>query len=233
MVIDHEVNVPKSPKAKSAIASLQVPFGTENKLLKFGTFEAKIEGPHPIFPSAAKVPVNGAAPVANDVEEVELIVVFIKLSPDPPLAPTRLRILPFGATRLISISSSHVCVILKLTLMLCTTPVTPATTNGCEAPVTGSLSGIGTLIAPEEMVVVRGGNDDVVIDNGCTSSTQIVAEAGDTTGVGGTNFTFTVAVFWQPVAVIVPVTVYVVLLVGVAVTVAPVVLLSPAAGVHE
>jgi hypothetical protein len=57
-----------------------------------------------------------------------------------------------------------------------------------------------------------------------------VGAAGVTTGAVGVASTFTVAVLVQPVAVIVPVTVYVVLKTGFAITVAPVVTFSPAAG---
>src|SRR6185436_344572 len=114
--------------------------------------------------SAANVPVNGGAPVAKEVVDAELIVVLVKLSPEPPLAPTRFRIFPFGAIRFISISASHVCVILKFTLMLCTEPVTPETTNGAETtPLINSLSGIPKLIVPEDTVVPTGGNEDEVI----------------------------------------------------------------------
>jgi hypothetical protein len=59
---------------------------------------------------------------------------------------------------------------------------------------------------------------------------QIVA--GGTVIIGMFSVTTTVVVFVQPVAVIVPVTVYVVVIVGLAITDVPVVALNPVAGVH-
>jgi len=61
---------------------------------------------------------------------------------------------------------------------------------------------------------------------------QIFTADGVTTGVGGVAFTTVVAVAVQPVAVIAPVTVYVVFRVGLAVTEAPVVELNPEAGLQ-
>jgi hypothetical protein len=69
--------------------------------------------------------------------------------------------------------------------------------------------------------------------NDLTLPTQIEGVAGETTGTGGVGFTdtVTVAVLLQPAAEV-PTTVYVVVDAGFAVTVDPVVALSPLAGDH-
>jgi hypothetical protein len=85
----------------------------------------------------------------------------------------------------------------------------------------------GTLIVPLEVNVVFAGIKEV---NATLLPKQMVALVGVISGAGGVAFTTAVAVFVQPVAVIVPVTVYVVFTVGLATTVAPVVALNPAAG---
>ncbi|MBL0333942.1 MAG: hypothetical protein IPP73_01005 [Chitinophagaceae bacterium] len=75
--------------ALSLIASVQVPFGVENNDAKLVVVGVKPVGGFAGLKSAAKVPVNGAEPVANDVAEAELITVFVKLSPEPPRALIR------------------------------------------------------------------------------------------------------------------------------------------------
>ena len=60
----------------------------------------------------------------------------------------------------------------------------------------------------------------------------MIGAVGAMTGVGGVNLTSTCDVFTQPAA-LVPVTVYTVFTVGLALTVAPVVALNPADGDHE
>ena len=60
----------------------------------------------------------------------------------------------------------------------------------------------------------------------------MIGAAGATVGIGGVNLTSTRVEFEQPVAVTVPVTVYVEFAVGFAVTTDPVVALNPADGVH-
>jgi hypothetical protein len=138
--------------------------------------------PTALAPSAANVPVNGATPVARDVAEVELIVVFVKLSPDPPLAFTRFKILPLGALRLILTSPSQVWVILKLTLILATaTAGKPAITKSL---VTAVLSLIATLIAPEEAETGTAPCEEVML-NATDPPGQILAEGGETVGAPG------------------------------------------------
>ena len=72
---------------------------------------------------------------------------------------------------------------------------------------------------------------DIVIDTGVP--THIEGTAGVDDNIGSVNtFTVSIAVFLHPVAVLVPVTVYVVVVTGLAVTRLPVVVLSPVAGLH-
>jgi hypothetical protein len=115
IVIDQLVNVGISPLAASRMANVQFPPVTEYRDAHVVTFDRLAVGPTPFTASAANVPVNGAVPVESDVDEAELIVVFVKLSPPPPRWFTRFRILPFGALRLTIRSPSKVVSKLKLT----------------------------------------------------------------------------------------------------------------------
>src|SRR5688572_1369311 len=189
MFIDQEVRVPISPVAPSLIAKVQLPLGTEKRSENKVTFDTKPVGPCVRAASGRYVPVNGAAPVASDTAPAELITVFTKLSPLPPLLLTRFKILPFGAIRFISRSPSQVCVILKVTLMLPTgTAGNPETFIVFVAPV-ALLSGIATLIAPDEVIV------DAVVFNATLPPGQILAAAGVSPGGEGEVLIVNVAGF--------------------------------------
>ena len=77
----------------------------------------------------------------------------------------------------------------------------------------GLASGIGMFIGPELTVQVPGTAEEL-IKRTAGSPRHIATGLGVTNGGGGVAFTFTVAVLLQPVAVLVPVTVYVVYTVG-------------------
>src|SRR5687767_196071 len=125
---------------------VQLPFGTVNRLENTVVFETKLVDPTPFTASAAKVPLNGGVPVARETADAELIFVFVKLSPLPPLERTRLIVLPFGAVRFIVRSPSHVCVILKLTITPVIAPGIPETGMVCDAPIGSGESGSGIFI---------------------------------------------------------------------------------------
>ncbi len=149
--------------------------------------------------SAAKVPVNGAPPVPNETADAELIVVFVKLSPDPPRLFTRFTICPFGAFRLMIRSPSQVCVMFRFT----STPVTTAPAGNAGTVMAfvrpaGKLSGILRLTVPEVTNVVAGTpGDPAVILIGVIIPAQTVAAAGATV-IDGIGFTITVAVIGVP-----------------------------------
>jgi len=110
---------------------------------------------------------KGATPAEIGVIAVELIVVFTKLSAEPPLSKTRFNTPLFGAGAFKNIvrSPSQVCVILKFTLALVPTAVAgiPATTNDVLTPV-GSESGIPTAIGPEFTVVVPAVGAPIIVN---------------------------------------------------------------------
>ena len=149
--------------------------------------------------SAAKVPVNGAEPVPNETAEAELIIVFVKLSPEPPRPLTRFTICPFGAFRLMVRSPSQVCVTFRFT----STPVTTAPAGNAGTVMAlvnpaGKLSGILRLTAPEVTSVLAGTpGDPPVILIGVIVPWQTVAVAGATV-IDGIGFTMTVAVIGVP-----------------------------------
>ena len=116
------------------------------------TVAVKAVGPVPgaVTPSGLKVPVKGAPVVANvnGLVEVELTVVLVKLSPEPPLAFTRFKTAPFGATKFIVKSEIQVCVILKLTdILLILDPAGKVAVKGEFIPV-ALASGITIFTGP-------------------------------------------------------------------------------------
>lgn len=99
----------------------------------------------------------------------------------------------------------------------------------------GSPTPLVEVGAPAGMVIAL--PFTVVADDGLALSIviaprQIFTLAGEITGAAGVEFTVAVAEAEQPVAVIVPVTVYVVFNCGLATTVGPVVVFNPLAGDH-
>src|SRR5438105_1225155 len=92
-------SAPESAAALSDTYSFQVPFGF--KPLKIPNAADAVDDV-----SGLKVPVNGAVPEEIAVAEDELITVFIKLSPVPPLRLQSVRYLPSGPTRRIIKSPS-------------------------------------------------------------------------------------------------------------------------------
>lgn len=97
IITDQLVMVPTSEFALSLALSIQFPLGVPYKEEKAVTFETFDVGPTPLAASAAYVLLNGAEPLLTAVAEELLILVFVKLSPDPPLRLTRFKIFPLGA----------------------------------------------------------------------------------------------------------------------------------------
>jgi len=93
--------------------------------------------------------------------------------------------------------------------------------------VAGAPAGI-VIVLPVTVVIAVGTTLNVAVP-----PRHKLAFGGVTTGAAGVALTTAVAVFVQPVAESVPVTVYVVFNCGFAVTMAPVVVFKPAAGDHE
>ena len=95
MVIDQLVTVPTVKRLTSSALNVQVPLGVPYKEENAETFETLLVAPT-LFPaSAASVPVNGAFPLTGVVVAL-LIVVLVKLFPDPPSWFTRFSLFPLG-----------------------------------------------------------------------------------------------------------------------------------------
>ena len=159
------VKIPKSPPAPSLKPIAHTPL-VANRGVNVVAVGAKPVGEGAArLPSAINVPVNGTAPVAKDVVDAELITVFVKLSPEPPLPLTRFNTWLFGDFKKIVKSLSQVCVILNNTL----TPVALAVAG---IPATVRLLAIpaGVLSAVQAMVTFAG----QVITGGTKSTTVIV-----------------------------------------------------------
>ena len=118
--------------------------------MKVPTVAEYAVGPVPaaVTPSGLKVPVNGAPVAVNGLVEVELTVVLVKLSPEPPLEFTRFKTAPFGATKFIVKSEIQVCVILKFTdILLMLDPAGKVAVKGEFIPV-ALASGITIFTGP-------------------------------------------------------------------------------------
>ncbi len=108
IVTDQSTNVPKSVDALSLIASVHVPFPVPNNAGKLAVVGVYLVGGFSALASGANVPVKGVPAVPNETTDDELITVFVKLSPEPPLLLTRFNTSPLGAFRFIIRSPSQV-----------------------------------------------------------------------------------------------------------------------------
>jgi hypothetical protein len=193
--------------------------------------------PVPVPASAANTPVNGAAEEANANPPAELTVVFVKLWPLPPRLFTRFKVFPLGAVRFIVRSPSQVIFILKFTVtsVMVAPAGMPPITNGVAAPV-AEPSGTATLIVPDVCVAapVLGVTGPRTVSKTVVSPAHIVDDVGDTViAPGGVETVIANGCMPMQPNTSVPVTVYDVLTVGLAVTTAPVVPLKPVAGVQK
>src|SRR5580765_1531988 len=118
MVMLHDVSVPTSSPALSLNESVHAPLPTDINPLNEVTFCGNAVGGLRALASGAKVPENGAAPVASDAAlATDVKVVPERLSPLPPCWLIRLSTLPFGALRFMITSPIQVCVTFTVTLI--------------------------------------------------------------------------------------------------------------------
>lgn len=162
MVIVQLLIVPANPAFASLALNTQLPLGVLYKEENAVTLDVCPVAPTPFAASAAYVPVKGDDPELIAVEPELLIMVLVKLFPDPPLRFTKLRILPLGARRLMIRSPSLLWAMLKVTeiLLMVAFAGIPDTARVFEAPAE-LLSGIATFTVPDavfelvEVVTVR------------------------------------------------------------------------------
>jgi hypothetical protein len=144
--------------------------------------------------SALYVEVNGA-PVAGiaGLAPSELIRVLVKFVPDVIIVPfTRLIIWPFGASRSTITSSSKLCVMLKVAMILSIVapPEMPDTEREWLIP-TELTSGIGIEIAPDEKVEFPVELEPLAVNNCAEPPVQMDNDAGVMVGGTGAALKFT------------------------------------------